>query len=107
MSLISGKYGAKSEKYIGRLSFINHICFCMTALCLTSLEKQRKFGVTFRHLHLKMLCFAINIIRSSALYVSALTSTPKMTSYSVISKARKCDVLFIIQSNIRLQNVSV
>ena len=57
MSLISGKYGDQSEKYLVRLSFINQVCFSMTALCLTSLEKQTKFGITFRHLHLKNVVF--------------------------------------------------
>ena len=105
MLLISGKYGDQSEKYIVRLPFIIQICFSMTALCLTSFEKQTKFGVTFRHLHLKMQCFAINIIRSSTLSINTLSSSPKITSCSVILKACKGDLLFVIQSNIRVQNV--
>ena len=40
MSLISGKYGDQSEKYIVRLSFMNQICFSMTALCLLLLISQ-------------------------------------------------------------------
>ena len=105
MSVISGKYGDQSEKYIVRLSFINQIGLSVSALCLTSFEKQKMFGVTFRHLDLKMWCFAV--VRSSTLSVTTLSCTPEITSCSVILKECKCVVLFVFQSNIGFQNVSV
>ena len=51
--LISGNYGDHSEKYAVRSPFNAQACFSIAALCLTSFEKQIKFGMVFKHLHLR------------------------------------------------------
>ena len=46
--------GTIVKKYAVRYPFNAQVCFSIAALCLTSFEKQIKFGMVFEHLHLKM-----------------------------------------------------